>query len=149
MNSQEIESLLRRTTLRDIPFGWKEEILSAALAGTRTDNSRRQISEPVQKSLLPRLTWAAVAACWGVIFFLHATTPALPQGTLLFDPIAYAQRDALIQRLALIEQQDLSYEEAHTSRHKALPPRDSPPCEFNFRLRAPRVPHLSPSTPRA
>lgn len=147
MNSQEIESLLRRATPRGIPFACKREILSAAQAGILTDYSRRQISEPVRKSLLPRLTWAAVAACWGVIFFLHATTPALPQGTLLFDPIAYAQSDALIQRLASIEQEDLSYEE--TSRHKTSPPRDSPPCEFNFRLRAPRVPHLSPSTPRA
>lgn len=147
MNSQEIESLLRRATPRGIPFGWKEEILSAAQVGILTDNSRRQFSGPVRKSLLPRLTWAAVAACWGVIFFLHATTPALPQGTLLFDPVAYAQRDTLIQRLASIEQEDLSYEE--TSRHKTSPPRDSPPSEFIFRLRAPRVPHLSPSTPRA
>lgn len=93
MNLEETESLLRRARPRTLPPEWKEQILDSAL----------RANEQEKKPLLPRLAWSALAACWGVILLLHTTTPAVPQGTIPFDPIAYEARAALIERLAFLE----------------------------------------------
>ncbi len=85
MSTDEIESLLRRARLPELPPDWKRQILGAAV-------------RPQTRTVVPRLCWGALAACWGLIFLLHFTTPDVPQGGMPFNYDAYAMRESLIRR---------------------------------------------------
>jgi len=85
MNNEEIESLLRRARLRELPTGLKHRILQAA----------RQNAEPI--AWAPRVTWASLAVCWMLIVLLRTTTPDVPSGTLPFDREAYLARAATLK----------------------------------------------------
>ena len=134
MNLEETESLLRRARPRALPPEWREQILDSAL----------RASEQVKKPLLPRLAWSTLAACWTVILLLHATTPVVPQGTIPFDPIAYAARAALIEQLASLEEWETYSAEPSTQ----TPPATQEPIRMEIWMKL-RSPHASPSTPSA
>ena len=85
MNNKEIESLLRRARLRELPAGLKHRVLQAA----------RQNAEPI--AWAPRVTWASLAVCWSLIILLQATTPDVPTGTQPFDREAFLARAAMLK----------------------------------------------------
>jgi hypothetical protein len=85
MNNEEIESLLRRARLRELPAGLKHRVLQAA----------RQNAEPI--AWAPRVTWASLAVCWSLIVLLRTTTPEVPTGTQPFDREAFLARAATLK----------------------------------------------------
>jgi|GEM_PF-2143875 len=85
MNTEEIESLLRRARPQELPAGLKQQILQAA----------RQNAEPI--AWAPRVTWASLAVCWMLIVLLRITTPDVPTGTQPFNREAYLARAATIK----------------------------------------------------
>ena len=85
MNNDQIESLLRRARLRELPAGLKHRILQAA----------RQNAEPI--AWAPRVTWASLAVCWTLIVLLRTTTPDVPRGTHPFDREAFLARAAVLE----------------------------------------------------
>ena len=86
MNAEEIESLLRKARPPELPPGWKRQILCAA-------------SKPEGRPVVMRLTWSALAACWGLIVLLHLMTPDVAPGIMPFDCAAFFARKARVERL--------------------------------------------------
>jgi hypothetical protein len=82
MNNEEIESLLRRARLRELPPGLKHQILQAA----------QQNTEPVAC-----VTWASLTVCWSLIILLRATTPEVPTGNQPFDREVFLARAAMLK----------------------------------------------------
>ena len=135
MNLEETESLLRQAIPPVPPAEWKYQIIDSAL---RTKENRH---------VLPRLVWSALAACWAVILLLHATTPTVPQGTIPFDPVAYAFRATVIEQLASLE--EWKYEqEPELSHIRQIPPPAQEPIKIELRMKLP-APHTSLSPPNA
>ena len=86
MHTEEIESLLRRARPPELPPDWKRQILGPL--------SRRE-----RRPVFLRFGWTTLAACWGLILLLRATTPNVPQGTVPFDYVAFVARNAAMERL--------------------------------------------------
>ncbi len=93
MSADEIESLFRRIRPPELPPGWKRQILGAA-------------ARPQARTFVPRLCWGALAACWGLIFLLHFTTPDVPRGGMPFNYDAYARRETLVRQFVLTGELD-------------------------------------------
>ncbi|MEI6278619.1 MAG: hypothetical protein WCQ16_04445 [Verrucomicrobiae bacterium] len=112
MNTEEIESFLRRARPPELPAGWKRQILGS-------------IARPVGRPVFPRLAWPALAACWSLILILRLTTPDVPQGGAPFDSAAFLARNARVERLLATGEFD-------------PPPMDPLRIESIFRLPAPK-----------
>ena len=135
MNLEESESLLRQAIPPVPPPEWRDQIIDSAL--------RSKGSRPV----LPQLAWSALAACWAVILLLHVTTPAVPQGTFPFDPVAYALRADVMEQLASLD--EWKYEqEPELSHIRQIPPPAQEPIKIELRMKLP-APHTSLSPPNA
>ena len=137
MNIEETESLLRQAIPSVPPPEWKDQIIDSAL------RSKEKETRPV----LPRLAWSALAACWALILFLHATTPAVPQGTIPIDPVAYALRASVIEELASLNEWKFQQEPEESPPRQILPP-EQDSLNFELRMKLP-APHASISPPNA
>lgn len=95
--SPEFENQLQRQPLRELPPGWRAQILAAA-AGSEGASFRARLSAwfwPYQRG------WAALAAAWIAIFLFLFTTPDEPR----LAANSYGQSRpsiAIIQQRALI-----------------------------------------------
>ena len=112
MNTEEIESLLRKARPPELPAGWKRQILGS-------------IARPVGRPVFPRLAWPVLAACWSLILILRLTTPDVPQGGTPFDSAAFLARNARVERLLATGEFD-------------PPPMEPLRIESIFRLPAPK-----------
>lgn len=117
MNTEEIESLLRRSRPPELPARWKREILGSIIMREHRPG-------------FPRLAWSALAACWSLILILRLTTPDVPHGNAPFDSAAFLARSARVERLIATGELD-------------PPPREPIHIESIFRLPAPKK---SPAT---
>ena len=86
MHTEEIERLLRKARPRELPPGWKHQILVA-------------VPKPERRPVFIQLSWKALAACWALILLLHLSTPDVPQGTVPFNAAAFLASNAQVKRL--------------------------------------------------
>jgi len=79
MKPDDFEQRLRRQTLRQVPTGWREEILAAAI-GRASSVERRAQERSESPTLVARLSsllwphpaaWAGLAAVWMLILAMH------------------------------------------------------------------------------
>jgi len=78
MKPDDFESELQGHAMRSIPEGWREEILTAALA-RKPASPKKDWLKSVQMELVTlfapnRWSWGAVAAAWAVILFLQTSS---------------------------------------------------------------------------
>jgi hypothetical protein len=92
MKPDDFEKQLQRQPLRELPAGWRAEILRAAHDSVAADVRRLQLPGQESQGLLTSAAaswwrewlwpcpqaWAALAAVWMIIIGLNATTPAGP-----------------------------------------------------------------------
>jgi hypothetical protein len=96
MNS-EFEKQLERQPMRELPRGWRSEILAAA---SRTEHA--SVIDRLSTWLWPHpRAWAGLGAAWVLIFLLHFTAPderhlARNSSPMTFQSLAMMQRQTLM-----------------------------------------------------
>ena len=98
MNTEDFENQLRRARMREMPEGWRAEILSRAEGG----GMRAEVSAPARGSwwrdlLWPNpLAWAALVCIWCGILVSNTAGHSLQR-----QPVATTNTEIFMLRLAL------------------------------------------------
>jgi len=144
MNSDDqFEERLRRQTLRDVPAGWREEILSAAGCASGSSHASRVTHHSILSALRSQLSillwphpkaWAGLAVAWLVIIGVNFAMrePSAKDYALQTAPPSPQMRELLRQQGQLFAELVGPIEKPEADRPKPPAARPRSQCREEF-----------------